>query len=190
MKPTEVLEHEHRVIERVLDCLVAMAGEAEQNGKLDGTAAEQALDFIRNFADGCHHHKEEELLFPMLEANGLPRDGGPTGVMLHEHDEGRKFVRAMATEIDAASNGDQPSIQAFVNAAKGFVKLLREHIGKEDHVLFPMVGRVLDQDKQTVLEEAFDDAVRTETAEPSHQQYLDLADALCEKFGVGGTVRP
>ena len=184
MNPTEILQDEHRVIERVLDCLEAMAREAVQNGRLDGTSAEQALDFIRNFADGCHHHKEEELLFPMLEANGLPRNSGPTGVMMHEHEEGRQLVHVMAGVIDAASAGDVAAIESFANTVQDFVKLLRTHIEKEDHCLFPMVGQVLNADNQRALEEAFDVAAHSATCEHSHQRYIDVDDALSQKFGA------
>jgi hemerythrin-like domain-containing protein len=184
MNPTEILKDEHRVIERVLDCLEVMASEAEEHGRLDGASAKEALDFIRNFADGCHHHKEEELLFPMLEANGLPRVGGPTGVMLYEHDEGRKLVRSMASVVDSASAGDSAAVESFANAARDFVKLLRAHIEKEDHCLFPIVGQVLNADNQRVLQESFDEAAHSEACEQSHQHYLELADTLCQKFGA------
>jgi hemerythrin-like domain-containing protein len=60
----------------------------------------QGVDFVRNFADRCHHAKEEENLFPRMEARGVPRDGGPIGVMLFEHEEGRAYVRAIAGAID------------------------------------------------------------------------------------------
>ena len=93
MKPTEILSGEHRVIEQVLTCLERIAEQCAAEGRLDRTSAEQALEFFRNFADRCHHGKEEVHLFPALEAKGFPRDGGPTGVMLHEHDQGRAHVR-------------------------------------------------------------------------------------------------
>jgi hemerythrin-like domain-containing protein len=84
MRATEILTHEHRVIEQVLGCLEAMGAEARAAGRLDGAAAQDAVAFFRNFADRCHHGKEEVHLFPALEAKGFPRDGGPTGVMLDE----------------------------------------------------------------------------------------------------------
>lgn len=71
MRITEILTEEHRVIEQVLECLEAMASEAEAAGRLDGAAARQAVDFFQNFADRCHHGKEESHLFPMLERQGI-----------------------------------------------------------------------------------------------------------------------
>jgi hypothetical protein len=52
--------------------------------------------FFRNFADRCHHSKEEDELFPKMVEHGIPKEGGPIGVMLMEHDQGRAFVRGMS----------------------------------------------------------------------------------------------
>jgi hemerythrin-like domain-containing protein len=95
------------------------------------------LDFIRNFADGCHHAKEEDVLFPLLELRGIPRQGGPIGCMLHEHDLGRQCVAKMSAAISAGNP------EAFADAAESYVTLLRQHIFKEDHVLFHMADMFL-----------------------------------------------
>ena len=100
MKPTEILSGEHRIIEQVLDCLEKIAQNCATGGRLDKTSAEQALDFFRDFADRCHHGKEETHLFRAMEAKGFPRQGGPTGVMLHEHEQGRAHIRDMAEAIE------------------------------------------------------------------------------------------
>jgi hemerythrin-like domain-containing protein len=59
----QVLRNEHRVIEKVLDAL-----ERRLHSPIDMTFYQQSLDFLRNFADGCHHAKEEKELFPILES--------------------------------------------------------------------------------------------------------------------------
>ena len=96
---TEVLKQEHRVIENVLDALERLAKAAETSALAEW---EKAIDFARNFADKCHHLKEENLLFPALEERGIPREGGPIGMMLAEHEEGRGYVRAMAAAAPGA----------------------------------------------------------------------------------------
>lgn len=117
MKPTEVLMQEHRVIELVLSCLDRMADNCDAGLPLDIEAATQAIDFFRVFADKCHHGKEEDLLFPLMEAKGFPRDGGPTGVMLHEHELGRRQVRSMEDAVKETSLGDLAGKILFVEQA-------------------------------------------------------------------------
>ena len=172
MKPTEILSEEHRIIEQVLDCLEKMAQNCEAEGRLDKTSAEQALDFFRNFADRCHHGKEETHLFPAMEAKGFPRQGGPTGVMLHEHEQGRAHIRGMADAIEGAAAGEGEAVAHFVAHAQGYVGLLRQHIEKEDHCLFTMANQTLTEDDQQRLSEAFEHVEHEHMGLGTHEKYL------------------
>lgn len=178
MKATTVLMNEHRVIEQVLNCLEAIALQAEASGTLDAESATQALDFFRSFADRCHHSKEEDHLFPLLESRGLKRDGGPTGVMLYEHEVGRNLLAAMASAVERQSVSD------FSAAARPYVQLLREHIWKEDNRLFQMAERILSAGDDQQLMQSFETTEHVDMGEGTHENYLRLADSLAERFGV------
>ena len=95
MEATKILNDEHRVIERVLAVLEKAAGSLEADQGVQADFFLSAAEFIKGFADGCHHRKEEGVLFPAMEAAGVPRQGGPIGVMLAEHEEGRRLTREM-----------------------------------------------------------------------------------------------
>ena len=184
MNPTEILSSEHRVIEQVLNCLEAMVRQARLAGRLDRPSAQDAVAFFRNFADRCHHGKEETHLFPALEAKGFPRDGGPTGVMLYEHEQGRAHVRGMEENIEAAAAGDLRALQQFIDHAEGYVRLLREHIYKEDHVLFPLADRTLGEEDQRGLLAAFGRVEAEEMGAGTHETYLQIAQQLADRYGV------
>jgi hemerythrin-like domain-containing protein len=183
-KATEILSSEHRVIEQVLDCLERIAQGCQDEARLDKASAMQALDFFRNFADRCHHGKEETHLFPALEAKGFPRDGGPTGVMLHEHDQGRACIRSMAVAADGAAEGGADAIAAFVAAAQGYIALLRQHIEKEDHCLFSMADRAFTAADQQQLLVAFEIVEREHLGAGTHEKYLQVAQELAGRYGV------
>ena len=184
MKPTEILSSEHRVIEQVLNCLEAIARQAKSAGRLDGPSAKEALAFFRNFADRCHHGKEEAHLFPALEAKGFPRDGGPTGVMLYEHEQGRTHLRGMEETLEAAAAGNADSLQLFVAHAGVYVSLLREHIYKEDHILFSLADRVFADEDQQELLAAFGKVEADEMGTGTHARYLQIAQDLAKRYGV------
>ena len=184
MQPTEVLMQEHRVIEQVLDCLETMAQRSETGGELDLESANQAVDFFRNFADRCHHGKEEDCLFPLLESKGFSREQGPTGVMLQEHDAGRRHVRGMAEAIGAVAAGNSSATTGFVSHARAFVLLLREHIQKEDHCLFQMTDQALSEQEQLQLMESFANVEHNDMGPGTHEKYLDIAAELAKRFGV------
>jgi hemerythrin-like domain-containing protein len=178
VKAIDTLMEEHRVIEQVLTCLERMADRCEAGEKLDGSSAVEALVFFRFFADRCHHGKEEGHLFPLLEARGLPREGGPTGVMLHEHEEGRRLVAAMGVAVEKDSPVE------FAQHARAYVRHLREHIRKEDQCLFPMAARALSDAEAETLFRSFEHVESADMGEGTHEQYLRLANDLADRFDV------
>jgi hemerythrin-like domain-containing protein len=93
------LKEEHRVIEKVLNALDAFTLKLERGEEVNAEVLEKSVDFIRNFADKCHHGKEEDRLFTLMTQQGFPKDNGPIAVMLQEHDLGRSFVKAMDNAI-------------------------------------------------------------------------------------------
>lgn len=187
MRATEILSAEHRVILRVLECLDRLRAEALQRGRLDAGAARDALEFFGTFADACHHAKEEGQLFPRLEAHGLPRDGGPVGVMLHEHELGRGLRRQMAEALDGAAAGRRDALEAFCRGAQDFHGLLRDHIAKEDNILFRIADQVLPPAAQEEVLRGFESAEH-ERGAGTHERMLQVADALCWRCGVQGDV--
>ena len=101
MTATTALRSEHNHILAMIACLRAACAATEKGASFDAETFRKGVDFIRNYADAWHHAKEEDLLFPALEEEGMPRDGGPIAVMLHEHTLGRTYVRQVAGEIHA-----------------------------------------------------------------------------------------
>ncbi|HEV8722483.1 MAG TPA: hemerythrin domain-containing protein [Candidatus Binatia bacterium] len=174
-KPTEILSDEHRVIERVLSGLeqltkLPIAGSLEHWRK--------ALDFFRHFADQCHHFKEERVLFPVLEEHGIPREGGPIGMMLQEHEEARAHVRSMAAAIEQIATGNAALAEPLVSHARAYLILLREHIQKEDDILFRMADEVIPQDEQRQLLRRFEEHEAEEMGAGAHEKYLKIAEEL------------
>lgn len=184
MKPTEILMQEHRVIEQVLDCLDAMAARCVQDGRLDAGSALEAVDFFRSFADRCHHAKEEEQLFPMMERRGFDPHSGPTAVMRQEHVQGRALIAAMEAAAPGAGAGEAAANAAWLEAARQYSGMLRMHIQKEDHCLFPMADNGLMPTDVDELSRQFDAVERDHIGPGVHERYLRLADMLAGRFGV------
>lgn len=184
MKPTDILVEEHRVIEQVIGCLEKIAGELRSSGRLDLNDAIDAIDFIRNFADGIHHFKEEDVLFTMMHGKGFPKESGPVAVMLMDHDQGRAHVWAMADAAEAASKGDENAKSAFISNAFGYAGLLREHIMKEDNILYPMANNLFDDDDQQALASGFVEAEKKNVLPGSREKYLAMANRLGEKYCI------
>ena len=181
MRATEILMEEHRVIERVLESLGTAANTLGHGIAVRPSFFLDAADFIKNFADGCHHQKEEGVLFKAMVAAGMPGNSGPIAVMLAEHEQGRAFTRAMREAAQRLENGDTTATAQVVSSAHGYVDLLRQHILKEDRILFPMADRVIPLEKQAQVVSDFDRIEHEETGAGVHEKYLALADKLANE---------
>ena len=178
MQATDVLSSEHRVIERVLVSLEQAAHAVETGASVRPGFFLDAADFIRGFADGCHHLKEENVLFTTMSDHGVLVEGGPIGVMLNEHELGRKFTREMRAGAERWAAGEPGGSATAITAARNYVLLLQQHIAKEDQILFPMADRVIPVAKQDDVWEAFEKVEHEETGEGVHEKYLGIAEAL------------
>lgn len=174
--PTDVLRQEHEVILRALTILERFGRDMAQSKSVKLETLRWLADFFKTFADQCHHAKEETHLFPVLEKYGVPKEGGPLGMMLGEHEQGRALVRTFA----------QADPQTAPEAIRRFVTLLREHIDKENEVLFPMSDEILPPQEQQTLLKAFE-AAEQETAGPEvHRRFHEGLERLESEIAPQG----
>jgi hemerythrin-like domain-containing protein len=140
---TADLRHDHEVILRALAVLERL-GERLAAGQPvpDGVLAE-LVSLIRTFADRCHHGKEEAHLFPAMRRKGA---GGALAVFEEEHETGRRELRILS--------GDAPAGE-HAAAARRYVGLLRDHIERENAVLFPLADSLFRADEHAELARAY-----------------------------------
>ncbi|MBI2216860.1 MAG: hemerythrin domain-containing protein [Candidatus Rokubacteria bacterium] len=169
--PTETLRHEHVLILRALDVAEAAAATLERGDDPGDAFWTGLVGWLRGFADRNHHGKEEQALFPAMQKAGVPSEGGPIGVMLAEHVDGRAFIRAMEL------GGRQRA-----GAARGYVRLLRAHIEKENEVLFRIAEAVLDDRTQTQLAGRFEALAAELGAEASYGHAETALDKLAAQL--------
>jgi hemerythrin-like domain-containing protein len=179
---TSGLRDEHQWILKVAGALdEILAREVDQG--LDFDAIEECVTFIRLFADACHHGQEEDLLFPELEARGMPRNAGPVAVMLHEHQVGRSFSQQMVKALPAARAGDAGARAILVNSAAGYVKLIRAHIHKEDNVLFNWADQMVRDQACDSLCRAYGVVCQRRFEGHSKEELEGLATGLLARYG-------
>jgi hemerythrin-like domain-containing protein len=119
-----------------------------------------------------HHAREEDRLFPLLEQRGIPREGGPIGVMCAEHVMGREHVARMREHLAAEDLG-QLRLES-----KAYAALLEGHIEKEDVVLFPMGQSVLAPEEIERLGRAF---AEVDPGGETRKRYVALAESLQQR---------
>jgi len=175
---TQILRKEHDAILRMLDVADESARRLEAGENVPADILNGLLEFLKLFADRCHHGKEEDLLFPLLEKKGMPRQAGPIGVMLHEHDLGRGLIAQMTSAAEAHSKGDKSAGSRWAQPAVQYTALLREHIHKENNILFVMAERMLTGEEQTELAREFGRAEVEKMGAGTHERLHALMDQL------------
>jgi hemerythrin-like domain-containing protein len=162
-KCVEAMMQEHELIVEVLASLQAMAEKLESGASVPREDVADFGRFFRDFADQCHHGKEEDRLFVKMVEAGFPQDSGPVAVMLAEHDEGREEVRALLAVGSGAGPLTDAERAAVIHHASQFVPLLYSHIQKENNVLYPMAQNTISPEEFDLLDEsceAFDKEIR------------------------------
>jgi hemerythrin-like domain-containing protein len=174
----EDLIHEHKAIQYALNILEKMSEGVENNSYTDSSDINGFLAFLKEFADKCHHGKEEGFLFPALEKAGIKKEGGPIGAMLFEHTRGRDYIRQMQNSI-LNNQVDRP---LFIQASRDYVSLMRSHILKENNVLFPLVDIRLSVSEQNDLYEKFENHEEKVIGKGRHEELHGILETLTEKY--------
>lgn len=184
METTKCLREEHQLIKKVLTCFSMALRESQDSHAVNGELYNQFTEFFRGFADKCHHCKEEDKLFPQMESCGIPREGGPIGVMLMEHEQARQLIKVISDNIEGAAAGNEKNFDSLILNGGKYIALLSGHIDKEDHCLFGMAEQAIQGDNAIKLVQAY-----TQTA--SEPDYCDtmtkcknIAEKLMNQYGV------
>lgn len=180
-KATQTLDDEHHIIQKVVGVMAILIEELDNGKKPEIEILLNLVEFMQVFADKCHHGKEESILFPLLESKGVPVNGCPLGILIHEHQSGRKLVAELADAAGAYVEGKPEGHDLLRTSLRGLVNLYPNHIWKEDYLLFPMTNKILNKEEQQSLMEKFE-VVEKEIGLDVHRRFEKLAGTLVEKY--------
>jgi len=189
-RATTALRDEHArilevvgVLERILDARTGGLDDGALDDRaLDVGALEECTQFFRLFTDACHHGKEEDVLFPELVEQGVPGEEGPIAVMLREHQQGRMLIRRMRAALAALKGGVVAAADELDAAGRGYIDLIRDHIGKEDHVLFEMADGLLEGPPCQRVCRAYHEVCSRRFDGRTHADLEALATSLLEAY--------
>ena len=166
--PVQALLDDHRVIEGVLNIFEAKLS-ARPHEPFPGCWLADALEFFRHFVEGCHHDKEEHVVFPALRVPEL----------LEEHRSGAAYLDRLEIFLQAARCGEAPAREAFRREGLAYVAFLRDHVRREDILLHWVARQPASAAEIERLQEGFSPEEFHQMSEESHQAYMALAERLC-----------
>lgn len=154
-KATEELEHEHRIIEQVVGGMAVLIDKLESGREVDQSVFTDLSEFLHTLGDTCHHGKEEDYLFKLLERKGVPVSGCPLAVLVHDHEKSRKLVSDLKLESELYRRIPSEGRRGLIDTLRKLVEFYPSHIWKEDYLLFPMAEKLLSKSEQKELSAQF-----------------------------------
>jgi hemerythrin-like domain-containing protein len=178
----EQLKEEHQSILLMLKVMEAVCKKLEAGEDVNKDDLNNMVMFIKEFADKSHHLKEEDLLFPAMEETGIPREGGPIGVMLAEHTTGRKYVKGLSMGIEEYAEGNTNAANQIIENARNYSSLLTNHIYKEDNILYPMAEMHISKEKQDELLKEFETVDTEKIGLDKQKELTDILHNLINSY--------
>jgi hemerythrin-like domain-containing protein len=155
MLPVGPLMIEHRLIEEMIKAIRREVDRCESEGSINPEFIDAAVDFIRIYADKCHHGKEENILFRELNKKQLSDElKGIVSELIDEHQHGRKVVADLVEAKGRYMRGDPQALPAILHSLRYMADFYPKHIEKEDkHFFLPCMNYFTSEEKETMLEE-------------------------------------
>ncbi len=170
----ELLMEDHQVIDQAIAAVERALGAPEPPAR---ELVAQWVEFFGVYVDQCHAQKEEQHLFPLLERLGVPRQGGPLGVMLEEHSESRELWARCQSLAGAYVGGDDSALADLKATFARYGELLKSHFWKENDVLYPMAKRLMRPDDAARVRAGIE-AVEAGLGTDLRRRYYHLAEQL------------
>jgi len=174
--PIHSLSHDHKYILKVVHALSVFDEKLERDERIDVGQIQKVVQFMRNFADKCHHAKEEAVLFPAMEKKGVPKTGCPLAALRAEHIKGRALVTALENAANNYAVNHTGAVEAIRDAISGIRQLYPNHIWKEDEMVFPLAERLFTDDELEYISAEFEKA-ESEFGQ-HHDQFVAFANEM------------
>jgi hemerythrin-like domain-containing protein len=152
---------EHRLIER----LIALMGQELQRIKdnvavepefafVDPVFLDTAVDFLRTYADRCHHGKEEDLLFVALAKKDLsPEHRQAMEELIEDHVWARRTTASLVEAKNDYLREKAGALDDLLLHLEALVLFYPKHIEKEDkHFFIPCMAYFSEAEKGELLE--------------------------------------
>ena len=147
MTAIEIMMEEHENICRMLKVIRKECMGILKSDYINYEHFNMIIGFIRNYADGHHHNKEEIILFNrMVEHLGALGEKTIKNGMLVEHDLGRLYVNSLEEALIKVKSGNEEAKLDVIANAIGYSDLLERHKTKEDNVIYKFAERQLSKE--------------------------------------------
>lgn len=171
------LKNDHRVIQQVVAGMSAVAELLDSGKQVDPSVLADLVQFLRVFADQCHHEKEEQHLFSLLATKANISTRRELESLAREHRSAKQLVSQLAKVAAVYVHNPGAVRYRVIDLLQQLVEFYPAHIWKEDFLLFPLAQQNLSNTEKRDLEKKFE-YVEREVGEDVHAGFVMLAKKL------------
>lgn len=182
MMPVGPLMKEHRLIERMITVMNSNVENIKKQNEVDPSFIDKAVDFIRTYADKCHHGKEEDILFRALEKKDISAEHRRImDELIKEHVIGRNNVKKLVEAKEKYLSSGTEFLKDVVSNTETLIEFYPKHIEKEDkHFFLPCMDYFTKQEQDNMLRE-----MQEFDRNMIHEIYTKVVEG-CEKINQEG----
>jgi hemerythrin-like domain-containing protein len=140
-KIIDILLEEHQNIEKLLLVLEHELEVFDRSGRPDYEILQTIIQYFQDYPESCHHPKEE-MIFEKLKARDAAA-AGRFGDVEAEHGAETRRLRSFARAVDSVLADQEFLRESFHLAVHDFIEHQREHLKKEERLLFPAALKAL-----------------------------------------------
>ena len=158
MMPAGPLMKEHRLIEKMIKVMQTNFDAIRKDNNVDPAFIDTVVDFIRTYADRCHHGKEEDILFKNLAKKKMTDEHQKImQELIQEHKMGRNNTKKLAEAKERYVQGNKESLKDIITNLEILIKFYPRHIEKEDkHFFIPSMDYLTEEEKDKMLTEMWE----------------------------------
>lgn len=181
MTPTENLTKEHKDIIELLNIMNKIADKIKSKDVFYTSDVEEIIDFLKFFIEKSHHGKEE-IFYPELKFAGIPIELESLSIMMYEHTLAKNYLKDIYSCVENCKIGNSFSGELLADSLKNYVVLIKNHIQKEEEIIFPLADKELSQEKQTDIYRQFENIEKKIISHGFQEHYHKLLKNLKIKY--------
>ena len=178
MTPTENLINEHKKINELLDIMSKIALKIKSKDVFYPNDVEEVVKYLINIIENSHHGKEDDVFYPELISSGIPKETAPLSIINYEHLISVNYLKDISSCVENCKIGNDFSGELLADSLTNYVIAIKNHIQREEEIVFPIANEVFSIEKQNDILQRF---------EIIEQKYIsnsfnDQFDKLLNKF--------
>ena len=156
MTPTENLIKEHEEINELLDIMSKIAMKIKSKDVFYPNDVEEIIDYLIIIIDKSHHGKEDEVFYPELISSGIPNEKAPLSIINYEHTLAKRYLKDISSCVVNCKIGNDFSGELLADSLTNYVVVIKNHIQREEEIVFPIANEVLSSEKQNEISQRFE----------------------------------